>query len=48
MLSDTEMSGLAATTLKYEDFGITIPFSQAVQAVADEVTLELEFTAKAG
>jgi polyisoprenoid-binding protein YceI len=48
LLSDTEMSGLAATTLKYEDFGITIPFSQAVQAVADEVTLELEFTAKAG
>ena len=48
LLSDTELSGLAATTLKYEDFGITIPFSQAVQAVADEVTLELEFTAKAG
>jgi polyisoprenoid-binding protein YceI len=48
LLSDTELAGLATTTLNYEDFGITIPFSQAVQAVADEVTLELEFTAKAG
>ena len=48
LLSDTELSGLATTTLKYDDFGITIPFSQAVQAVADEVILELEFTAKAG
>ena len=48
LVSDTELTGLATTTLKHGDFGITIPFSQAVQAVADEVTLELEFTAKAG
>ena len=48
LATEAELTGLATTTLKYEDFGITIPFAQAVQAVADDVTLELEFTAKAG
>jgi polyisoprenoid-binding protein YceI len=48
LVTETELTGLAATTLKYDDFGITIPFSASVQAVADEVRLELEFTAKSG
>lgn len=48
LVSETELTGLATTTLQYADFGVTIPFATAVQAVADEVTLQLEFTAKAG
>jgi polyisoprenoid-binding protein YceI len=48
LVSDNELTGLATTTLNHDDFGITIPFSQSVQAVADEVTLELQFAAKAG
>ena len=47
LVSETELIGLATTTLKYDDFGIVIPFATAVQAVADDVILELEFTAKA-
>jgi polyisoprenoid-binding protein YceI len=48
LVSDNELTGLATTTFNHDDFGITIPFSQSVQAVAEEVTLELQFTAKAG
>ncbi len=47
LTSDTELTGLATTTLKYADFDVRIPFATAVQAVSEEVTLELEFTAKA-
>ena len=39
------LEGLATTTFPYEDFSLNIPASQAVQAVADEVTLEFNFTA---
>ncbi|MCB8943085.1 MAG: YceI family protein [Ardenticatenaceae bacterium] len=48
LVSESELTGLATTTLKYEEFDVKIPFSQAVQAVSDEVTLELEFSANAG
>ena len=44
-VSATTLQGSATTTLLYEDFGLAIPAAQAVQAVADEVTLELDFTA---
>ena len=47
LTSDTELTGLATTTLKYADFDVRIPFATAVQAVSEDVTLELEFTAKA-
>ena len=42
------LEGLARSTFPYADFGLEIPASQAVQAVADEVTLELFFTASEG
>ena len=47
LTSDTELTGLATTTFKYADFDVRIPFATAVQAVSEDVTLELEFTAKA-
>ena len=42
-----ELTGTATTTFTYADFGLEIPFSQSVDAVADTVTLELDFTAQA-
>ena len=42
------LEGVARSTFPYVDFGLEIPASQAVQAVADEVTLELSFTASKG
>ncbi|MGB9738530.1 YceI family protein [Chloroflexus sp.] len=44
-ISPTEISGLAQTTILYRDFNLTIPDSPAVDTVADEVRLELEFVA---
>ena len=46
-VSEDELTGVATTTFEYADFGLEIPFSQSVDAVAPEVTLELDFTAKA-
>lgn len=45
--SNDELTGTAQASFDYADFGLTIPFSQAVDAVADTVTLELRFTARA-
>lgn len=47
-LSPDELTGLAAAVIRYADYGITIPSVPAVASVADEVRLELEFTARAG
>ncbi len=44
-ISQTEISGLAKTTVLYRDFNLTIPDSPSVDTVADEVRLELEFVA---
>jgi len=46
-VSEDELTGTATTTFDYADFGLEIPFSQSVDAVADTVMLELDFTAKA-
>jgi polyisoprenoid-binding protein YceI len=46
-MSDTEISGTAVTTVLYRDFGLNIPDSPAVDTVADEVRIELDFIARA-
>jgi polyisoprenoid-binding protein YceI len=46
-ISETELEGLASTTVMYADFGVTVPLSQAVTAVEDDVLLELDFVAVA-
>ena len=45
--SETRLEALAATTILYAEFGLTIPDSPSVDTVADEVRLELEFVAEA-
>lgn len=45
--SETELEGLASTTIQYAEFGVTVPLSQAVTAVAENVVLELDFVAVA-
>jgi polyisoprenoid-binding protein YceI len=44
-ISETELQGVASTTILYGEFGITIPLSQAVSAVNDDVLLEIDFIA---
>ena len=46
--TEAGLEGVARSTFPYADFNLNIPASQAVQAVADEVTLELSFTASNG
>ena len=46
-ISEAELQGVASTTILYGDFGITIPLSQAVSAVNDDVLLEIDFIAVA-
>lgn len=43
--AEGEISGLASSTFPYADFELEIPFSQAVDSVEDDVTLEFEFVA---
>ncbi len=45
--SATELEGFGSAVILYADFGLEIPFSQAVDSVEDEVTLELDFVASA-
>jgi polyisoprenoid-binding protein YceI len=44
-VSDSELRGRAATTIRYGDWGIRIPQIPFVAGVADEVRLELDFVA---
>jgi len=46
-VSATEIQGSASATVAYRDFALTIPDSPAVDTVADDVRLELEFVAAA-
>lgn len=46
-LSTTELQGLASVVVLYEDFGVTVPLSQFVTAVNEDVLLELDFVAVA-
>ncbi|MBE2202133.1 MAG: YceI family protein [Anaerolinea sp.] len=45
--SATEMQGTATAVIAYADWGVRVPLSQTVTAVADQVTLELAFVAVA-
>ncbi len=45
VVSETELRGLASTTILWRDYGLRIPSVPLVSWVADEVTLELAFTA---
>jgi polyisoprenoid-binding protein YceI len=45
--SETEINGTAITTVLYADFGLNIPDSPAVDTVADEVRIEIDFIARA-
>lgn len=47
VVSEQELTGLASTTVLYDDYGISIPKVPIVASVEDEVRLELEFTARA-
>src|SRR5262249_20596785 len=46
-VSETQLVGQAQTTVRYKDFQLTIPSVPEVGRVADEVQLELAFTAHA-
>lgn len=46
-VSESELSGLAETTVARADYGLTIPQVPSVTGVEEEVRLELEFTAAA-
>lgn len=46
-ISETQIEGLATTTILYRDYELNIPDSPAVDTVADEVVLELDFVAQA-
>lgn len=46
-VSAERIEGLATTTLAYADYGLSIPDVPAVDLVADELILELEFVAEA-
>lgn len=43
--SEAQIEGTASTTIAYRDFALTIPDSPAVDTVADQVRLELQFVA---
>lgn len=43
--SNTRLQGKAQTTIRYADFGITIPQARAVASVSDQVRLEIDFVA---
>ncbi|MCO6450087.1 MAG: YceI family protein [Caldilineales bacterium] len=44
-VSAERIEGLATVTIAWRDFGLTIPDAPAVDTVADDVTLELQFVA---
>jgi polyisoprenoid-binding protein YceI len=46
-VDETRLEGLATLTFPYRDFGLVIPDAPAVDTVADDVTLELQFVALA-
>lgn len=46
-ISQSELEGIATTTIEYADFDIIIPDARSVTSVADTVTLELDFVARA-
>jgi polyisoprenoid-binding protein YceI len=47
-VSDKQITGTASTTVKYSDFGISVPDAPSVTGLGDMVKLALDFTANAG
>ena len=47
-VSDKQITGTASTTVKYSDFGISVPDVPSVTGLGDMVKLALDFTANAG
>jgi polyisoprenoid-binding protein YceI len=47
-VSDKQITGTASTTVKYSDFGISVPDVPSVTGLGDTVKLALDFTANAG
>ena len=47
-VDDATLQGTGTATIRYADFGISIPQVPMVASVADEVGLEIDFTAQAG
>jgi len=45
-LSETRIEGSAQTTVRHQDFGMTIPEAPGVANVSDEVRLEIDFVAQ--
>lgn len=48
VVSDKQITGTASTTVKYSDFGISVPDVPSVTGLGDTVKLALDFTANAG
>jgi polyisoprenoid-binding protein YceI len=48
VVSEKQITGTASTSVKYSDFGISIPDVPSVTSVGDTVKLALGFTANAG
>ena len=47
-VSDKQITGTASTTVKYSDFGISVPDVPSVTGLGEMVKLALDFTANAG
>ena len=47
-VSDKQIAGTASTTVKYSDFGISVPDVPSVTGLGDTVKLALDFAANAG
>ena len=47
IVAENELQGLGSTIIRHADYGLTIPRVPIVASVADEVKLELDFTATA-
>ena len=45
IFSEQSLTGVARTTVLFEDFSITKPSLSFILSVADEIRLELEFSA---
>ncbi|HEY1391302.1 MAG TPA: YceI family protein [Ktedonobacterales bacterium] len=48
VVSEKQITGTASTTVKYSDYGISVPDVPSVTGLGDTVKLALDFTANAG
>ena len=47
VVGNDQLAGTATATITYADYGVNVPLTQSVSAVADELTLTLDFAAVA-